>query len=105
MGTTSAFDLQSLPLQHGMFALIPPDSVIVPLAYRGIYGLWPRCPMGNTNLSSGKVEVYISPPIVGETTLLPRRRSLRVQAEAAALLQAIHIGALFDPEGSERMSA
>ena len=105
MGTTSAFDLQSLPLQHGMFALIPPNAVIVPLAYRGIYGLWPRCPMGNINLSPGKVEVYVSPPIVGETTLLPRRRSLRVQAEAAALLQAIHIGALFDPEGSERMSA
>lgn len=108
MGTTSAFDLQSLPLQHGMFALIPPDSVIVPLAYRGIYALWPRCPMGNKQLSPGKVEVHVSPPIVGETTLLPRRRSLRVQAEAAALLQAIHIEALFDPgdsDPSERMSA
>ncbi len=96
MGTTSAFGLQSLPLQHGMFALIPQDAIIVPFAYRGIYALWPRCPMGNTDLSPGKVEVYVSPPIVGETTLLPRRRSLRVQAEAAALLQAVHITTLFD---------
>ena len=53
------------------------------------------------DLGPGKVEVYVSPPMLAETTLLPRRRSLRVQAEAAALLQAIHISTLFDPTGSE----
>lgn len=99
MGTTAAFALQNFPVQHALFAYLPQDVVIIPMAFRGIHSVWPKCPKGNLKISPGRVEVYVCPPVSGETTMLPRRRSLRVQAETAALLQAIHIGALFDPEG------
>ena len=39
----------------------------------------------------------MSPPVPGETTLLPRRRALRTQLEPATLFQAIHIATLLDP--------
>jgi hypothetical protein len=48
-------------------------------------------------LNPGIVEVVVSPPILGHTTLLPRRRSLRVQIETAALLQSLHLTQLLDP--------
>ena len=48
MGTTSAFDLQSLPLQHGMFALIPPNAVIVSAGLPGIYGSGRGVPWGTS---------------------------------------------------------
>ena len=96
-GTTSAFDLQVLPMQHALFAHLPQDVVFVPVAFRGIHSLWPKCPRGNVNLRPGHVEVYVSPPVPGETTLLPRRRALRTQLEPATLFQAIHIATLLDP--------
>ena len=96
-GTTSAFDLQVLPMQHALFAHLPQDVVFVPVAFRGIHALWPKCPRGNVNLRPGHVEVYVSPPVPGETTLLPRRRALRTQLEPATLFQAIHIATLLDP--------
>ncbi len=43
-------------------------------------------------------EVVVAPPMLGEMTLLPRRRSLRIQVEAAALFQAVHLVHLLDPE-------
>jgi hypothetical protein len=97
MGTTAAFAIQNFPMQHAVFAHVPPDVVIIPMALRGIHQLWPKCPAGNVNINPGVVEVVVSPPMLGETTLLPRRRSLRVQAEAAALFQAVHITTLLDP--------
>lgn len=99
MGTTAAFPLQNFPLQSALFSHLPPDIVIIPVAFRGIHAIWPKCPKGNLNIRPGKVEAYFAPPMLGETTLMPRRRSLRVQAEAAALFQAVHIATLFDPYG------
>ena len=99
MGTTAAFPLQNFPLQSALFSHLPPDIVIIPIAFRGIHSIWPKCPKGNLNITPGKVEAYFAPPMLGETTLLPRRRTLRVQAEAAALFQAVHITTLFDPGG------
>lgn len=99
-GTTVAFDIQSPPLQHALFAVLPQDVVIVPLAFRGIHSLWPKCPRGNLRINPGLVEVVVSPPMPGETTLLPRRRSLRTQVESAALFQAVHLTTLLNPEPS-----
>lgn len=99
MGTTAAFPLQNFPLQSVLFSHLPPDIVIIPVAFRGIHAIWPKCPRGNLDINPGRVEAYLAPPMLGETTLMPRRRSLRVQAEAAALFQAVHIAALFDPDG------
>ncbi len=99
-GTTVAFDVQSPPLQHALFALLPQDVVIIPFALRGIHSLWPKCPKGNLNVNPGLIEVVVSPPMPGETTLLPRRRSLRTQVESAALFQAVHIASLLNPEPS-----
>ncbi|OGG55705.1 MAG: hypothetical protein A3F84_16595 [Candidatus Handelsmanbacteria bacterium RIFCSPLOWO2_12_FULL_64_10] len=101
VGTTVAFDIQSPPLQHALFAVLPQDVVIVPLAFRGIHSLWPKCPKGNLRINPGLVEVVVSPPMPGETTLLPRRRSLRTQVESAALFQAVHLTTLLNPEPSE----
>ena len=101
-GTIGAFDVQSPPLQHALFAVLPQDVVIIPIALRGIHSLWPKCPKGNLHINPGLVEVVVSPPMPGETTLLPRRRSLRIQAEAAALFQAVHITTLLNPEPSQR---
>ena len=50
------------------------------------------------NLNPGMVEAVISPPLLGETTLMPKRRSLRFQLETAALVQAVHITSLLNPE-------
>jgi hypothetical protein len=96
-GTTSAFDLQVLPMQHALFAHLPQDTVFIPVALRGIHSLWPKAPRNNLNVSPGHVDVFISPPIPGETTLLPRKRALRTQLEPATLFQAIHIATLLDP--------
>ena len=75
-------------------------SAMIPIALRGSHALWPKCPKGNLHLNPGLVEVVISPPILGHTTLLPRRRSLRVQIETAALLQALHLSQLLDPHAA-----
>lgn len=98
--TTSAFPTQSLPLQHALFAILPQDVVLIPVALRGSHSLWPKCPRGNLRISPGLVEVMIAPPMLGEMTLLPRRRSMRIQLEAAALFQAVHITNLLNPEPS-----
>lgn len=100
-GTTAAFELQCLPMQHALFAQLPQDIVIIPMAFRGIHSLWPKCPKGNLNINPGLVEAVISPPMLGETTLLPRKRALRTQLEPATLFQAVHITALFNPEPRE----
>ena len=100
MATTAAFAIQQFPLQHGVFAQLPQDVVIVPIAYRGLHALWPKCPKGNININPGQVDVWVSSPMLGETTLLPKRRSLRIQSEAAALFQAVHIATLLNPEES-----
>jgi hypothetical protein len=100
--TTAAFAIQSLPLQHGLFAILPQDVVIIPVAIRGSHSLWPKCPRGNLRIQPGRVEVAVAPPMRGETTLLPRRRSLRIQLEAAALFQAVHITHLLNPQFKER---
>lgn len=97
MGTTAAFGLQNFPLQSALFSYLPADIVIIPVAFRGLHSIWPKCPKGNLNIKPGKVEAYFAPPMMAETTLMPRRRSLRVQSEAAALFQAIHIASLYDP--------
>ena len=97
-GTTSSFDLQILPMQHALFAYLPHDIVIVPIALRGIHSLWPKCPKGNVRVGPGTVEAIISPPMLGETTLLPRKRALRTQLEPATLFQAVHIATLLDPQ-------
>ena len=100
-GTTSAFNLQVLPMQHALFAHLPQDVVFIPMAYRGIHDLWPKCPRGNLDVRPGHVEVYVSPPVPGETTLLPRKRALRTQLEPATLFQAIHIATMLDTEGPD----
>lgn len=100
MGTTAAFPIQQFPMQHGVFAQLPQDVVIVPMAFRGIHALWPKCPKGNLDINPGRVEVWVSPPMLGETTLLPKRRSLRIQAEAAALFLSVHIATLLNPDPS-----
>ncbi len=100
-GTTAAFELQCLPIQHALFAQLPQDIVIIPLAFRGVHALWPKCPRGNLNIHPGLVEVVVSPPMLGETTLLPRKRALRTQLEPATLFQAVHIATLFNPEPRE----
>lgn len=97
-GTTSAHDLQCLPMQHGLFAQLPAEVVIVPLSFRGIHSLWPKCPRGNLAINPGRVEVVVCPPMLGETTLLPRKRALRTQLEPATLFQAVHLAALYNPE-------
>ncbi len=100
MGTTPAFGIQLFPLQHGMFAQLPHDVVIVPIVFRGAHSLWPKCPKGNLNINPGVVEAVVAPPMLGETTLLPKRRRLRIQLEAANLFQAVHISTLLNPEPS-----
>lgn len=100
MGTTAAFPMQNFPLQNALFSYLPPDVVIVPVAFRGIHAIWPKCPKGNLDIRPGRVEAYFAPPMPGETTLMPRRRALRVQSEAASLFQAVHIASLFNPNGS-----
>ena len=97
-GTTSAYALQCLPMQHGLFSLLRSDLVLIPLAFRGIHSLWPKCPKGNKDINSGCVEVVISPPILGASTLLPPKRALRTQIEPATLFQAIQIADLYDPK-------
>jgi 1-acyl-sn-glycerol-3-phosphate acyltransferase len=97
MGTTAAFGLQNFPLQSALFSYLPADIVIIPVAFRGLHSIWPKCPKGNLDINPGKVEAYFAPPMLAETTLMPRRRSLRVQSEAAALFQAVHIASLYDP--------
>lgn len=98
MATTSAYPGQLFPIQHGTFAQLPPDVVIVPMAYRGAHSIWPKCPKGNLDIHPGVVEVMVAPPMLGETTLLPRRRSLRIQLEAANVFQAVHIASLLNPD-------
>lgn len=100
-GTTAAHELQCLPMQHGLFAQLPPDVVIIPMAFRGIHALWPKCPRGNLQINPGRVEVVVCPPMLGETTLLPRKRALRTQLEPATFFQAVHIANLYNPEHSE----
>jgi len=100
-GTAAAFELQCLPMQHGLFAQLPPDIILIPVAFRGIHSVWPKCPKGNLHINPGRVEVVVCPPMLGETTLLPRKRSLRTQLEPATLFQAVHIASLFDPEPGE----
>lgn len=99
-GTTSSYALQCLPMQHGLFAHLPPDLVLIPLAFRGIHSLWPKCPKGNLHICPGRVEVVVGPPILGQTTLLPRKRALRTQLEPATLFQAVHIADLYNPAPS-----
>ncbi len=98
--TVGAFDLQLFPLQHAMFAQLPHDVIIIPVAFRGAHALWPKCPKGNLQINPGLVEAVIAPPMLGETTLLPKRKSLRIQLEAATLFQAVHITSLLNPERS-----
>ncbi len=98
MATTAAFGTQLFPLQHPLFASLPQDVMIIPIALRGIHSLWPKTPRGNMNLNPGVVEAVVSPPLLGETTLMPKRRSLRFQLETAALVQAVHITSLLNPE-------
>ena len=98
MGTTASFDIQLFPLQYALFAKLPQDVVIIPVAFRGSHSLWRRCPKGNVDIQPGTVEAVICPPMLGETTLMPKRGSLRIQAEAAALFQAMHITTLLNPE-------
>ena len=100
-GTTSAFELQCLPMQHALFAYLPQDVVIIPIVFRGIHSLWPKCPRGNKNINPGLVEVVVCPPMLAETTLLPRKRALRTQLEPATLFQAVHIANLLNPEAAE----
>ena len=100
-GTTAAYDIQILPMQHALFAHLPQDIVLIPVAFRGIHALWPKSPKGNFRIRPGRVEVIISPPMLGETTLLPRRRALRTQLEPATLFQAVHIATLLNPEPSD----
>ncbi len=100
-GTVAAYALQILPMQHALFAYLPQDTVIVPLAFRGIHQVWPKCPRGNLDINPGRVEVVVSPPMLGETTLLPRKRALRTQLEPATLFQAVHIATLLNPEPAE----
>ena len=97
-GTTAAFDIQSIPLQHGLFSKIPPDVVLIPMAFRGIHSIWPKCPKRNLRINPGLVEVVVAPPILGEITLFPRRRSLRPQIDPAALFQAVQIVHLLNPD-------
>ena len=85
-------------MQHGLFSLLRSDLVLIPLAFRGIHSLWPKCPKGNKDINSGCVEVVISPPILGASTLLPPKRALRTQIEPATLFQAIQIADLYDPK-------
>jgi hypothetical protein len=99
--TTAAFAIQSPPLQHSIFAFLPQDVVIVPVALRGSHDVWPKCPRGNLRINPGLVEVVVAPPMLGEITLLPRRRSLRIQVEAAALFQAVHLTTLLNPAPSD----
>ncbi|MBS11211.1 MAG: hypothetical protein CME19_06380 [Gemmatimonadetes bacterium] len=101
MGTTAAFPMQNFPLQNALFSHLPQDIVIIPVAFRGIHSIWPKCPKGNLAIRPGKVEAYFAPPMLGETTLMPRRRSLRVQSEAASLFQAVHISTLYYPNSGE----
>lgn len=101
MGTTAAFSNQSFPLQQAVFAQLPQDVVLIPIALRGLHSLWPKCPKGNLNINPGLVEVIVSPPILGETALMPKRRSLRIQTEAANLVQAMQISTLLNPEPRE----
>ena len=84
-------------MQHALFAHLPQDTVFIPVAFRGIHSLWPKSPRNNLDVSPGHVEVFISPPVPGETTLLPRKRALRTQLEPATLFQAMHIATLLDP--------
>ena len=100
-GTTAAYAIQILPMQHALFAHLPQDIVLIPVAFRGIHALWPKSPKGNFSIRPGRVEVIVSPPMLGETTLLPRRRALRTQLEPATLFQAVHIATLLNPEPSD----
>ena len=97
-GTTAAFDIQSIHLQHGLFSKIPSDVVIIPMAFRGIHSIWPKCPKRNIRINPGLVEVVVAPPMLGETTLFPKRRLLRPQIEPAALFHAVQIVNLLNPE-------
>lgn len=103
-GTTAAFDIQSIPLQHGLFSKLPTDVIIIPMVFRGIHAIWPKCPKRNIRINPGVVEVVVAPPMMGETTLFPKRRSLRPQLEPAALFQAVQIVNLLNPEPAERLT-
>jgi hypothetical protein len=102
MATTAAFAGQVFPLQHALFAMLPEDMVVIPVVLRGIHSLWPKCPKGNFQINPGVVEAVVMPPLLGETTLLPKRRSLRIQYETAAFFQSLHIVSLLNPELSEQ---
>ncbi len=99
-GTTASFAEQLIPLQHALFSKLPQDIVIIPVVFRGTHSVWPRCPKGNLDINPGVIEAVICPPMLGETTLLPKRRSLRIQAETAALFQAVHIASLLNPDAA-----
>jgi hypothetical protein len=57
------------------------------------------------HIRSGAVRAVIAPPMLAATVLLPRRRALRIQAETAALFQAVHIAELLNPEFTPEKSA
>ena len=101
-GTTAAFELQCLPLQHALFSQLPEDTVFLPVALRGIHALWPKCPRGNLDIGPGLVEAVLSPPMPGETTLLPRKRALRTQLEPSTFFQAVQIADLLDPREPDK---
>ncbi|MEE2709379.1 MAG: hypothetical protein VYA69_07260 [Gemmatimonadota bacterium] len=99
--TVAAFGTQSIPLQHGLFSKLPSNVVLIPMAFRGIHSIWPMAPRRNIRINPGLVEVIISPPMSGETTLFPKRRTLRPQLEPAALFQAVQIVNLLNPDPGE----
>ena len=100
MASIFKLSTQTVGSPRFVFAKLPQDIVIVPVAFRGSHSLWPKCPAGNLNIRPGVIEAVVSPPMLGETTLLPKRGSLRIQAEAAALFQAVHIATLLNPSSS-----
>ena len=75
-GATSSYTLQCLPMLYGLFAL-PPDLVLIrwPFAVSLSGPTHPQRP----HIRPGRVEVVVGPPILGQTTLLPRKRALRTQ--------------------------
>lgn len=99
-GTTATFSTHCFPLQYNLFANIPYDTILIPMAFRGVHSLWPKCPKGNLNICQGKIEIFFGKPLYAENIFFPRQSKLRKQFDIATFFQAIQITDLLNPQPS-----
>ena len=98
MGTATTFATHLFPLQHALFAHIPYNTLLIPMALRGAHSIWPKCPKGNLNIRPGEVEVFFGQPFHAENILFPKQSKLRLQLDIASFFQGVQIKDSLNPQ-------